>query len=395
MQQHRTQVVIVGAGPAGMLLGLLLEKAGIDCIVLERRSRDHVLSRIRAGLLEPGAVEFLRESGVGDRMDQIGRPRDGTRIAWQGRPSFMIDVKNWTGLEMMAYGQTFLTEDLYSMREATGTPYYDQITDLVIEGIDGTRPEVSFTTDGHSVRVQCDFVIGCDGAQGPCSQMIPETIRQVYERKFPFGWLGIMVEAPPIDDFTYIRHETGFALAAQRTPMLSRYYVQSRLDEGPEAWSDERFWDTFLGRCPPEIAAQVTTGPSIEKSLAALRSRVVEPMRWGRLFLAGDAAHVFPPTGAKGLNMALSDIQLLSAALIAHFSENDDRLLDSYSVDALSRVWAAQHLSWRMTKLLHVFPTDDPYDRKIRQAEYDLILKSEEVQRALAFEYAGLPNLRG
>ena len=395
MTQSRTQVVIVGAGPVGMLLGLLLERAGIDCVVLERRTRAHVLSRIRAGLLEPGTVEFLRASGVGERMDKIGRPRDGTRIAWQGRPSFMIDVKRWTGLEMMAYGQTFLTEDLYALREATGTPYFDEVSDLVIEGVDGTRPSVSFTTPSRSVQMRCDFVVGCDGAQGHCSQLVPDTVRQVYQRTFPFGWLGIMVEAPPIDDFTYIRHETGFALAAQRTPMLSRYYLQSDLDEGVDAWSDDRFWKTFLSRCPPEIAEQVVTGPSIEKSLFPLRSRVIEPMRWGRLFLAGDAAHVFPPTGAKGLNLALSDIQLLSAGLIAHFTDGDDGLLDRYSSDALSRVWAATNLSWRMTKLLHIFPSDDAYDQRIRQSEYDLLLESEEVQRSMAHEYAGLPSLRG
>jgi len=389
MQKRTTQVAIVGAGPAGMILALLLRMQGIGCVVLERRARADVLARIRAGVLEPAAVRFLRESGLVTRIDSLGRARNGSCIAWADRPSLMIDVKRWTGTEMMAYGQTFLTEDLYAQADQLDLSVIDQVSSLDVTGLEDQRPQLEFRTPDGAFHLTCDFVIGCDGARGQCAGLIPEANRRTFERDYPFGWLGIMVEAPPIDDFTYIHHPEGFALAAQRGPNLSRYYVQTPLDQGVEAWPDDRFWKTFLHRAPADIAAEVVTGPSIEKSLAPLRSRVIEPMRWGRLFLAGDAAHVVPPTGAKGLNLAISDIRLLSRALIARYVEGRSDLLDSYSADALRRVWAASNLSWRLTRLLHVFPGEPSIDARLRQCDYDQLLESDDLQRALARDYAG------
>lgn len=389
MKPVSTQVAIVGGGPSGMILALILQMRGIDCLVIERRSSAEVQSRIRAGVLEPSAVKFLRDSGIETRIDRLGRPRNGSRIAWQGRPGVMIDVKRWLGTEMMAYGQTYLTEDLYAQANKLGTVIHAEADALQISGIEGNRPVLEFRTPEGPFQVTADYVAGCDGARGLCVSLIPAAQRQTFERVYPFGWLGIMSETPPIDDFTYIHHSEGFALAAQRGPNLSRYYVQTPLDEGVEAWPDDRFWKTFLRRAPEEIAAKVVSGPSIEKSLAPLRSRVVEPMRWGRLFLAGDAAHVVPPTGAKGLNLAISDVRLLSRALLAHYREGTDALLDRYSTDALRRVWAASNLSWRMTQLLHVFPGEPMIDARLRLCDYDQLLASEDLQRQLARDYAG------
>lgn len=389
MERISTEVAIVGAGPAGMILALLLRLAGIDCVVLERRPRSAVLARIRAGVLEPGAAEFLRESGLVTRMDRLGRRRNGSRIVWQNRPGLMIDVKRWTGQEIVAYGQTPLTEDLYAQADALQVRIIDEAEDLQVSGLDAPRPSLDFRSPRGSFHVTCDYVIGCDGARGHCTTLIPEASRRVFERIYPFGWLGIMSETPPIDDVTYIHHAEGFALAGQRGPNLSRYYVQTSLDEGVAAWPDERFWKTFLHRAPEELAARVITGPSIEKSLAPLRSLVVEPMRWGRLFLAGDAAHVVPPTGAKGLNLAISDVKLLSRALLAHYQDGTDALLDQYSEAALRQVWAASNLSWRLTMLLHVFPGEPVIDARLRLCDYDRLLESEDLQRQLAREYGG------
>ncbi len=373
-----------------MILAILLQMRGIDVVVLERGTRVDVLSRIRAGIMEPGIVQFLRDSGIETRIDQLGRPRNGSRIVWQDRPDVVIDVKRWTGAEMMAYGQTYLTEDLYAQADRLGTQLFDDVTELAVTGLQGNRPQVAFKTPDRAVEITCDYVIGCDGGRGHCLGLIPEAARQVHERIYPFGWLGIMVEAPPLDDVTYIHHSEGFALAAQRGPNLSRYYVQTPLDQGVEQWPDVRFWQTFLTRAPKDVADAVVTGPSIEKALTPLRSRVVEPLRWGRLFLAGDAAHLVPPTGAKGLNLAINDVRLLSQALIAHFEEGDDGLLERYSTDALARVWAASDLSWRLTRLLHVFPGEPSFDDRLRQFDYDRLLESEDRQRALALDYAGI-----
>lgn len=389
MKRMATRVAVVGAGPTGMLLALLLQMRGIDCVVLERRTRSDVLARIRAGVLEPEAARFVRESGLVTRIDRLGRALNGSRIAWHGRPDLMIDVKRWTGKEMMAYGQTFLTEDLYAQGDALALCRFGAVSDLAVTGLEGSRPRLEFRTPEEEFQLDADFVIGCDGARGYCAGLIPETVRQSFERVYPFGWLGIMVEAPPISDLTYIYHPDGFALASLRGPNLSRYYVQTPLDQGVEAWTDDRFWQTFLQRAPARIAEEVVTGPSIEKSLAPLRSRVIEPMRWGRLFLAGDAAHIVPPTGAKGLNLAIYDVQLLSRALIAFYTEGRSDLLDSYSADALRRIWAASNVSWRLTRLMHVFPGEAPIEERLRQCDYDRLLESEDLQRALAEDYAG------
>ncbi len=388
---QRSRVVIIGGGPAGLLLSHMLDLIGIDNIVLERQSKAHVLSRIRAGVLEAGSVKLLRDLGLGERMDRDGKPKDGTAIVWQDKPDFFIDTARWTGKQMMAWGQTAITEDLYAARERDGGNIVNEARDVALHDIDSGDPYVTYVHEGKACRVDCDFIAGCDGFHGPSRQAIPASVLRTFERTYPFGWLGIMVERPPLEDFIYAYHEKGFALAAQRNPMLSRYYVQVDIDDDIADWPDDRFWQTFLDRFPPQLGSKVVTGPSIEKSIAPLRSFVAEPMRHGRLLLAGDAAHIVPPTGAKGLNLAFSDVYYLSRALERHYKARDDHYLDSYSEMTLRRVWSAENLSWRLTKLLHVFPGEDPFDQKIRQNDYDVLLTSEPAQQALAYEYIGLP----
>lgn len=386
----RTRICIIGGGPAGLFLSHVLHAAGIDSVIVERQTKQHVLGRIRAGVLEHGTVELLRQYGLSERMDRDGMPKDGTRIVWQGKDDFFIDTMRWTGKRMMIWGQTQITEDLYAARERDGAAIVFEAANTTLHDITGS-PSVTYEKDGLAHRIDCDFVIGCDGFHGPSRMAIPADIRREYERVYPFGWLGIMVERPPLKELVYAYHADGFAMASRRNPMLSRYYVQVPAADRVEEWSDDRFWDAFLGRVPEHMARQVQTGPSIEKSIAPLRSFVSEPMRWGKLFLAGDAAHIVPPTGAKGLNLAFSDVFYLSRALITHYDEGSDHYLDCYSEMALRRIWAAENISWKLTKLLHVFPEEDPFDQKIRQNDYDLLLASEEVQQALAYEYIGLP----
>lgn len=391
MGTTRTQVAIIGGGPAGLLLSHILDQNGIDNVLLERRSKEYVLSRIRAGVLEAGSVQLLRDVGLGESMDREGKPKNGTAIVWQDKEDFFIDTAKWTGKQMMAYGQTAITHDLYDARERDGGNVIDEAEDVALFDVDGDAPYVTYVKDGSSHRVDCDYIAGCDGFHGVSRQTIPEDIQRTYERVYPFGWLGIMVERPPLQDFIYCYHDKGFALAAQRNPMLSRYYVQCDIDDEVGQWSDDRFWEAFLERFPDNLGSQVQTGPSIEKSIAPLRSFVCEPMRYGRLFLAGDAAHIVPPTGAKGLNLAFSDVYYLSRALTEHYKSANDRYLNCYSDMALRRVWASENISWRLTKLLHVFPGEDPFDQKIRQNDYDVLLSSEPAQQALAYEYIGLP----
>ncbi len=387
---YKTKVVVVGGGPAGLTLSHVLDQNGIDNVVLEQQTKAHVLSRIRAGVLEGGAVQFLRDIGMADRMDREGKPKNGSAIVWEGKPSFFIDTKKWTNQYMMAYGQTNLTEDLYAARDRDGGTVIDEALDVALHDLTTDAPYVTFEKDGQSYRIDCEFIAGCDGFHGVSRQSIPADILKVYERVYPFGWLGIMAEVPPVKDFTYAYHSRGFALAAQRNPMLSRYYVQVGLEDKIDDWSDDRFWEELISRFPEETVEQITTGPSIEKSIAPLRSFVAEPMRHGRLFLAGDAAHIVPPTGAKGLNLALSDVFYLSRAFKEHYAGND-HYLDTYSATALRRVWASENISWRMTKLLHVFPDAELFDEKFRQNDYDILLMSEPAQQALAYEYIGLP----
>jgi p-hydroxybenzoate 3-monooxygenase len=387
---ERTQVGIIGGGPAGLLLAHMLNLDGIDSIVVERQSKAHVLARIRAGVLEDGTVQLLRAVGLGERLDAEGKAHDGTVIAWQDRPSFLIDTKKYTGRRMMAYGQTAITQDLYAASEARGGRIIERADDVCLHDIDTDSPSVTYLCNGAAHRIACDFIAGCDGFHGVSRQSVPGDILRTFERAYPFGWLGVMSETPPIEDIVYAQHERGFALASQRSPMLSRYYIQCPSDTDLAAWPDSRFWEELKARFPKALADQIVTGPSIEKSLAPLRSFVVEPMRFGRLLLAGDAAHIVPPTGAKGLNLAVSDVFYLHRALEAFYKRGVTHHLESYSTVALRRVWGAERLSWWLTKLLHVFPDQDGFDTRVNQNEFDHLCNSEKAQAALAEQYVGL-----
>ncbi|MBI5111815.1 MAG: 4-hydroxybenzoate 3-monooxygenase [Rhodovulum sp.] len=389
--RRRTRVAVIGGGPAGLLLSHMLHLGGVDSIVVERQTKAHVLSRIRAGVLEEGTVRLLRDVGLGDRMDREGKPHDGTVIAWQDRAPFLIDTHKHTGRKMMAYGQTAITQDLYAACERRGGELVEGAADVRLHDVTSDSPFVTFTRDGIAHRIDCDVVAGCDGFHGVSRQSIPADVLRTFERAYPFGWLGIMSETPPLDDIIYAQHERGFALASQRSPMLSRYYVQCPLGTDLADWPDDRFWAELKARFPKPLADRIATGPSIEKSIAPLRSFVAEPMRYGRLFLAGDAAHIVPPTGAKGLNLAVSDVFYLQRALVAHFKAGDDRWLDSYSETALRRVWGAERLSWWLTRLLHVFPEQDGFDTRVNQNEFDHLCASPTAQAALAEQYIGLP----
>jgi p-hydroxybenzoate 3-monooxygenase len=378
----RTQVAIIGAGPAGSLLSLLLHQAGIESVVVERQSRSHVLSRIRAGVLEWGTVELLRRAGLSARMDAEGHVHTETGIAYGGDHIFYFDIAKHTGSRFLSYGQTNLQEDLYEAVDAAGLRFEFEAENVALHDVTSSHPSVAFSRNG--------FVVGCDGFHGPAKSAIPSDVLRTYEKAYPFGWLGVLSETPPLEHLIYANNERGFALCSQRNPMLSRYYVQCALDDSVEAWSDARFWDELRARLPQPVADQIVTGPSIEKSIAPLRSFVAEPMRYGNLFLAGDAAHIVPPTGAKGLNLAVSDVFYLSRALIQHQS-GDDHYLDCYSEMALRRVWGAVRFSWWLTRLLHRFPDQTAIDQRLQEAELALIEHSERAQALLCEQYAGLP----
>ncbi|WP_340120181.1 4-hydroxybenzoate 3-monooxygenase [Pelagibius sp. 7325] len=387
-----TQVGIIGGGPSGLLLSQLLHLRGIQTVVLERRSRDYVLGRIRAGVLEQGFQALMRRAEVAQRMDRDGQVHGGVNIAYQ-EDRLRIDLEGLTGGKtVMVYGQTEVTRDLYAARDALGGIVIHEAEDVTPHDLESDQPYLTFTKDGVAERLDCDFVIGCDGYHGVSRQVIPAEVLKTFERVYPFGWLGVLSQTPPVnEELIYARHDTGFALCSLRGPELSRYYVQCRADENPDDWSDADFWQRLKSTIPAEVAARLVTGPAIEKSVAPLRSFVAEPMRWGRLFLAGDAAHIVPPTGAKGLNLAASDIHYLSEALIAWYGEGDERGLETYSARALKRIWKAERFSWWMTQLLHKFPENEGFGDRIQRAEFDYLMSSRAAQTVLAENYVGLP----
>ncbi len=388
---RRTQVAIIGGGPAGLLLGQLLERGGVDTVIIERRSREYVLSRIRAGVLEAGTVGLLREAGAGERMEREGIEHEGTYLAVANR-GFRIDFKQLTGGSVMVYGQTELTRDLYQARDAAGRPVLHEVEDVRIHDADGASPWIGFSHEGRQQRLDCDYIAGCDGFHGVSRGSIPAELLREFERVYPFGWLGILSPTPPVsDELIYASHERGFALCSMRNPNLSRYYLQVPLQDSVEQWSDQAFWDELKRRIPHDAAESLVTGESIEKSIAPLRSYVAEPMRWGRLLLCGDAAHIVPPTGAKGLNLAASDVYYLSQALLQHYRDNDDHGIETYSETALARVWKAERFSWHMTRLLHRFPEQSEFDLRMQEAELNYLESSIAAQTSLAENYIGLP----
>jgi len=387
----KVAVGIIGGGPAGMLLAEILSRHGIDSVVLEKHSREYVLSRIRAGVLEQTTVDVLRANGLAERMDREGHVHDGMKIVWAGRDTFFIDVKKHVGKQFMAYGQTSLQEDLFAAADRRNATLLTGVEDVSLIDVNSARPYVSFCMGGEMHRLECDYIVGCDGFHGVSRKAIPHSVLREYEKVYPFGWLGILSETPPLPEIIYANHPRGFALASMRSPMLSRYYIQAPLDTRLEDWPDARFWEEIKSRYPREIAEAIVTGPSIEKSIAPLRSYVAEPMRYGRLFLAGDAAHIVPPTGAKGLNLAVSDVFYLSRALAAYYASGTTTLLDGYSATALRRVWSSVRISWYLTNLLHRFPNASDFDQRAQENELQYLSSSRYAQAALAEQYAGTP----
>jgi len=392
VKTERTRVGIIGGGPSGLLLSQLLHLEGIENVVLERQTRDYVLGRIRAGVLEQGLADMLRRADVGARMDAEGEVHQGFEIAFGGS-SLHIDLAGLTGgKSVMVYGQTEVTRDLYEARERMGGQVVHEAADVALHDITGDAPYLTFTHQGEERRLDCDFIAGCDGFHGVSRKSVPADVLRTYEKIYPFGWLGVLSQTPPVsDELIYANHARGFALCSLRSRVLSRYYVQCPLDEDVAHWPDERFWEELKARLPGDVATRLVTGPSIEKSIAPLRSFVAEPLRHGRLFLAGDAAHIVPPTGAKGLNLAASDVHFLSRGLIAHYSRDDDSELEAYSEKALARVWKAERFSWSMTKLVHHLPEDGAFDQKLQRAELDYLAGSKMAQASMAENYVGLP----
>lgn len=388
----KTQVAIIGAGPSGLLLSQLLDLQGIENIVLERQTADYVLGRIRAGVLEQGTVDLLNHAQCGARMNKQGLIHDGIDLCF-ANTRHRIDLNSRSnGKTVMVYGQTEITKDLMDARNAAGGNLVYEASDVQIFNLDEDRPRIRYVKDGVEHEIECDFVAGCDGYHGVSRQSIPSSVLRTFEKVYPFGWLGLLSDTKPIsDELIYVHHDRGFALCSMRSPIRSRYYLQCPLEDRVEDWSDDRFWTELSNRLPPDTSGQLETGASIEKSIAPLRSFVAEPMRFGNLFLAGDAAHIVPPTGAKGLNLAASDIYFLSKAFIAFYKDNQTELMDHYSETCLKRVWKAIRFSWWMTSLLHQFPDDGEFGTHLQKAELDYIANSEAAQSALSENYVGLP----
>ena len=389
----RTQVAIIGAGPAGLLLGQLLHKAGIDNVILERQTGEYVLGRIRAGILEQITVDLLHEAGVGHRVDAEGTPHHSIELVFAG-VRHPIDVHGLTGGKLVtAYGQTEMTRDLMDARADAGLTTVYEAAHVQLHDFDGASPRVSYEHNGQTHSLQCDYIAGCDGFHGISRASVPQGAIREYEKVYPFGWLGVLADVPPVSPhaIVYGNSERGFSLCSMRSMTRSRYYVQCPLDDKVEDWSDQRFWDELRRRIDPELAERIVTGPSIEKSIAPLRSFVAEPMRFGRLFLAGDAAHIVPPTGAKGLNLAASDVKLLASAFVDLYREKTTAGIDTYSERCLRRVWKAERFSWWLTSLMHRFPDTEGFGQKIQEAELDYLVHSVAASTTLAENYVGLP----
>ena len=388
----RTQVCIIGGGPSGLLLSQLLHLRGVETVVLEKHSREYVLGRIRAGVLEHGFAKLMREAQCGERMDREGEIHHGFFIAHDGRLERVDLAKHSGGNSVVVYGQTEVTRDLYAARDRLGGKVIHNAEDVTPHDIASDAPFVTWRQGDEIHRVDCDFIVGADGFHGVSRKSIPKSVLTEFERVYPFGWLGVLLRTKPVSpELIYVKHERGFALCSLRSQVLSRYYVQVPLEDRVEDWSDEAFWSELKRRLPEEVAHGLVTGPSIEKSIAPLRSFVAEPMRYGRLFLAGDAAHIVPPTGARGLNSAGSDVYYLYHALIDHYARGDARGLDEYSSRALARVWKAQRFSWFLTSLLHRFPEASAYERRLQSTELDYLFSSPNALASLAENYVGLP----
>jgi p-hydroxybenzoate 3-monooxygenase len=387
----RTKVAIIGAGPAGLLLGQLLRGYGIDNVVLERRDRDYVLARIRAGVLEQGTVDLLDEAGVSERLHREGLIHGGIELVFGGA-RHRIDMKEATGKVVTIYGQTEVTRDLMEARDQAGLETVYEADNVQPADFDTDHPHVSYVKDGTTHRIDCDFIAGCDGFHGISRQSVPSAAIETFERIYPFGWLGILSETPPVSpELIYANHARGFALCSMRSMQRSRYYVQCSLDDHIDQWPDDKFWDELKRRLDQEAVDNLVTGPSIEKSIAPLRSFVAEPMRFGRMFLAGDAAHIVPPTGAKGLNLAASDVHYLSRALREYYHEKSSAGIDAYSAKALARVWKAVRFSWWMTSMLHRFPDTEGFGARIQLAELGYLVSSKAATASLSENYVGLP----
>ena len=386
----KTSICIIGSGPSGLLLSQLLANHGIDTIVIDRKDREYIEGRIRAGVLESGTVEALEEAGAADRLHKEGIPHHGFDLAFDG-DRHRIDIHAHTNKTVTVYGQTEVTKDLFDKRVQEGQKFFFNIEDATPINLKNGSPQVHFTKQGEKNEIHCDYIAGCDGYHGVCRRAIPSDVIKTFEREFPFGWLGILVEKPPVsEELIYANHEKGFALASMRSETRSRYYIQCDVTDSVDEWSDDRFWEAFSERLGEKTAAKLQTGDSFEKSIAPLRSFVAEPMRYCSLFLAGDAAHIVPPTGAKGLNLAVADIRILSRAFIEHYKNNNDKYIDEYSATVLNRVWKIERFSWYLSKLMHQFPEDSPFEKRMQRAEFEYIASSEAASKAIAENNVGL-----